>query len=268
MQTLKPKFSRTFFISLLVITAATIIIANYFGEMHAVLASSFLNLVITTPLAGITIALLARDRLSGSFGRAWACFTCFVVLWFVAERIWMIYDLVYHADPWPSEADVFWFAGYPAYFAFAVFYLQPFRSSISKKLMASALGVTVVIAGLLIYNTSLQESEISYFEEALGLAYPVLDAVSIAPIIIGLALFLRGQVSFLWSCLFIGMLCFVVADYGFIFFSLDETYYTGHVIDIPYMWAYLFFLAGTYNNAKIFKMRTNENRFNDQERFR
>jgi hypothetical protein len=63
----------------------------------------------------------------------------------------------------------------------------------------------------------------------------------------------------------IGMLCFVLADYGYLFLSLDKSYYTGHVIDIPYLWAYLFFLTGVSNYAKIFKKRDQESQFNDQE---
>jgi hypothetical protein len=127
--------------------------------------------------------------------------------------------------------------------------------------------VTTVVVAAFLANSVFEKNSYS-FETVLGIAYPVLDTVSIAPIIIGLVLFLRGQVSFLWLCLFIGMLCFVVADYGFLFLSLDEEYYSGHVIDILYLWAYLFFLFGSSNYTKIFRMRTMDKRFNDQEKLR
>jgi hypothetical protein len=121
---------------------------------------------------------------------------------------------------------------------------------------------------LLTYHAVLQESSLSEFETALGLAYPLADAVSLVPVMVGLALFFRGQVSLLWSCMLFGMLCFVVADYGYLFFSLENSYYTGHLIDIPYIWAYVFFLFGSYNHAQVFKKRSEENRFNNQEKFR
>ncbi len=248
--------------------AAVLIAANYFGENYAVLASSFLNLAITIPLTIVSVTLLAKDGIKGILGKAWMCFASFVILWFVAERIWMIDELVYHNNPWPSEADFFWLAGYPIYFVFAVFYLKPFRSSISTKLTASAIGLTAMIAGFLIYYSSLQQSNLSAFDTLLGLSYPIADTISLVPIIIGLVLFLRGQVSFLWSCLFFGMLCFVIADYGFLFLSLDGTYHTGHPIDIAYLWAYLFFLSGSCNYLRIFKKQDQENRFNDQDRLR
>lgn len=266
MQTQTSSLSKVLPISLLVIVAVAVIVANYFGQMYATLTSDFANLFITAPLLFTLIVFLIRDRGHGDLGKAWMCFTVVVILWFVAERIWMVYDLTDGGDPWPSEADYFWLAGYPVYFVFTFFYLKPFRRSISKTLMFSASTVTVLVAGFL--ASSIFEENSFSFEAVLGIAYPVLDTVSIAPIIIGLVLFFRGQVSFLWSCLFIGMICFVIADYGFLFLSLDEEYYSGHVIDILYLWAYLFFLFGTNNYARMFKIRSKDNKFNDQEKLR
>jgi hypothetical protein len=222
-------------------------------------------LAITIPLVAIAIKLLARDGIRGNFGKSWIFFVAFAVLWFVAERIWSIYELVYRADPWPSEADFFWLAGYPAYFVFTVFYLKPFKNMISFKLIALAFSIATALIAFLVYYTTLQESDLSFFETVLGISYPIFDTISLVPIVIGLVLFFRGQVSFFWSCLMIGMLCFVLADYGYLFLSLDKSYYTGHVIDIPYLWAYLFFLTGVSNYAKIFKKRDQESQFNDQE---
>jgi len=253
---------------LLLFTVAVLTaLANYFGQAHATLASNFLNLLITVPLLASLITLLVRDRAAGDLGKSWICFTAFISLWFIAERIWTVYEVIYQIDPWPSEADYFWLAGYPAYFAFTFFYLRPFRESITRSVLLFAFGITVALAGLLTYWTVQQYGALD-FETGLGLAYPVLDTVAIAPIIVCLILFARGQVSFLWSCLFIGMLCFVVADHGFVFLSLEDEYYTGHVADIPYLWGYLLFLFGSVNYTRMFKKRNAESRFNDQEDMR
>ncbi len=255
-------------LALFLATIAFIItIANYLGQNYAEMASNFLNLAITTPLVAICVFLLVKEGIRGDFGKGWTCFVVFVILWYVAERIWMIYEMIYLKDPWPSEADFFWLAGYPFYIVFAIFYLRPFKNKISPKLITSSIGITLVISGFLTYQI-LSEADIFEFEAFLGLAYPLADTISLAPIIIGMVLFFRGQVNFLLSCLLIGMLCFVVADYGFLVFSLDETYYTGHPIDIPYLWAYLLFVFGAYNRSKLFTKPNDQNRFNFQEKFR
>lgn len=259
--------NRAFFVLIFAFIAIVIITANYFGEDYAIWAYDILNLAIIVPLVAISILLLIRERDQGNFGRTWVFFASFIILWFIAEIIWAVYELVYKVEPWPSEADIFWLAGYPLYFIFTIYYLKPFRNMISAKLVATSIGITMTIAIFLIYYT-MQESDISEFETILGLAYPIADTIAIAPIIISLILFFRGQVNFLWSCLLIGMICFVVSDYGFLFLSLDETYYTGHPIDILYLWAYLFLLSGAYEHIKIFRKRNQENKFNDQEGFR
>jgi len=259
--------SRTFLVFLLVITTIVILVSNYFGREYATFAYDILNLIITASLVAVCLFLLVKEGIRGDFGKGWLCFTIFNVLWFVAERIWLVYDLVYKTNPWPSEADYFWLAGYPIYFAFAIFYLKPFKNAISIMTVVLSTGISAAIAGFLIYHT-MQESSLFEFETALGLSYPVADTVSLAPIIIGLVLFFRGKVNFLWTCMLIGMLCFVVADYGFSLFSLDDEYYSGHPIDIPYLWAYLFFLFGAYSRVKLFVKPNNESRFNDQEKFR
>jgi hypothetical protein len=256
------------FVVLLCIVGVAIIVANYFGKENATMMSNFLNLAITIPLLVVSILLLVKHGTGGDLGKACTSFVLFVVLWFIAERIWMIDELVYHLNPWPSEADYFWLAGYPPYFAFTIFYLRPFKNSISAKLVIFALCTTAAIAGFLVYYTSLQGSELSIFETVLGLSYPIFDTISLAPVIIGLVLFFRGEVNFMWACLFFGMLCLVIADYGFLFLSLDTTYYTGHPVDIPYLWAYLFFLSGVYSHLRIFKKRGNNERFDNQRDLR
>jgi TRAP-type uncharacterized transport system fused permease subunit len=113
--------TKVFLPSLLLIVALAVVAANYFGPAYAALTSNFANLFVTAPLVSISILLLVRDRGRGDLGKAWLCFAVVVILWFTAERIWMVYDLVYESDPWPSEADYFWLAGYPIYFAFTFF---------------------------------------------------------------------------------------------------------------------------------------------------
>jgi len=263
-----PKFSRSIFVSLCGIIAIIIMLSNYSGQQDAVLASSFLNLAITTILVITSATLLVKYGVRGNFGKAWACFVSFVVLWFVAERIWMVFELVYQTDPWPSPADFFWLTGYLLYFAFTAFYLRPFKDIISAKLAVFTSGFAIILAGSIAYYMALQESYLSHSDMLLGLAYPILDSLSLAPIALGLILFARGQVNFVLACLFFGMIGFVVADFGFLFLNLDDNYHTGHAIDIPYLWAYAFFLFGTANYTQIFRIRNQENRFENQDKFK
>lgn len=242
--------------------------ANYFGKETAGLAYNTLNILITGPLVFFAIFQVLRNGYQSQMGKAWICFSAFAALWFVAEITWLVYDIIYHVEPWPSESDYFWLAGYPAYFMFSAYYMKSFKSLVSRKIICAASVASISVLGVSIYLSDLQGADFSSQEAILGLAYPTVDAIALFPITIGIILFLRGEVNFLWSMLLIGMLCFVISDTGFLVFTLDETYYSGHPIDTIYLWAYAFLLFGAYNQIHIFKKRNSENRFNDQKTLR
>jgi hypothetical protein len=250
------------------IIVVVIIFANYLSQEAAMMTSNLINLIITIPLIVFAVLLVLRHGIMGNFGKAWIFFAASMILWFVAERIWTVYELIYKTDVWPSEADYFWFAGYPAYYLFSFFYIRSFRNVISKKTIGLAVGAPITILAFSLYYTFDQISGLSFFEKLFGLGYPVFDSISLVPIIIGLALFSRGKVSFLWLLLLLGILSFVVSDLSFLVLSIDEQYYTGHPVDIPYLWGYLFFLFGIHSYWCIFKKRSQENHFYNSEDFR
>ncbi|TBR25303.1 MAG: hypothetical protein EPO63_02190 [Candidatus Nitrosotenuis sp.] len=243
-------------------------VSNYFGQQAAGLTYNVLNMSITGPLVLFSIIQILRNKYYSQLGKAWICFSSFATLWFVAEVIWLVDELVYHVKPWPSEADYFWFAGYPMYFMFSMYYLKPFKALISKRVIFLASVTTITVAVFSISVSELQNIDFSEPEAIIGLAYPIADAATLFPITVSLNLFLRGQVNFLWMLLMIGMLCFVVSDLGFLIFTLDDSYYSGHPIDTIYLWAYTFLLFGSYNQLLVFKKRNSKNRFDMQESLR
>ncbi len=251
-------------------SAFTILIFDYRWRDSAAITLDTLNVIVTIPIMIFSFTLIIRNGIKSIFGKSWIFFTTFTLCWFIADTLWTVYELIYKIDPFPSEADYFWLVGYPFYFVFTYFYLKPFKSSISQKLVIFSIIIAAVLLSvslLYVTNTS-NSSSMSSLEILLGVFYPVGDTIALIPIIIGLGLFFRGEVNFLWSLLFVGMLCFVVADLGFLIFSLDDSYYTGHPIDIPYLWGYIFFVFGVYSHLQIFKKRNQEDRFNDQEDLR
>src|SRR5207302_10818723 len=92
--------------------------------------------------------------------------------------------------------------------------------------------------------------------------YTMEDAIVLVAAIIGIILFYRGEVNFLRTLLLRGILFEVIADTGFQFFTLNNTYYTGHPVDILFIWSYIMFSFGVYSHIKIFKKSDKINEFN------
>lgn len=263
----KLKAKKYLLISLLA-TSFVIVIANLFGETPATLVSDWMNLLVTGAVVVLSILAIRKHGRKGNHGKAWIFFAACIVTWFIAERIWMVNELVYHMKPWPSMADFFWIVGYPLYYAFSIFYLKPFKGSITKKILIPAILIPVVILIPALYLTLENDSELNNYEKMLDASYPVADAISLVPAVIGISLFFKGEVNFSWTMLLFGTLSFVVSDFGYLYLTLGNMYYTGHPIDIPYIWAYILFSFAIYSNLKIFRKQDMKNTYHDQESLR
>ena len=232
-----------------------ILITNLISEDTAIVFASWSYVVTAGSVVVLALIIINKTRGIGSHGKAWILFAVMAISWFVAEQLWNVYELILDIDPWPSEADFFWIFGYLFYFGFMMFYLKPFRKAISKKmiLLSSLIALGLLVPSLYIsYNS---ESDPYDMENILGLTYPVLDSIVIAPAIIGFSLFLTGKVNFLWTAMCLAIFCAIIADAGFLFTTLEETYYSGHPIEILYHWSYILFAFGIYGHYKIFRLK-------------
>lgn len=245
----------------LVCTGLAMLVAESLGKESATVFTDWIFLPIPAALVVLSVVTVKKHGLTGDHGKAWIFFTIFAVCWFMAEQVWTVCELVYHQKPFPSGADLFYIAGYPAYFVFSLLYLKPFKDAVSRKkiILASAVAISLLIPTL--YMTLENNTDEDQLSVVLGAFYPVADAIVLVPAMIGVMLFLGGRVSFLWSLVLIGILLEVVADTGFQYISLDGSYYTGHPVDILFLWSYIVFSFGVYDHIKVFK---NKKRF-DQE---
>ena len=235
------------------ITGLGILVATFFGKEVVKIVTDFTYIPVAGTLVVLSIIISTRFRKTGDHGKAWLLFLGIAVSWFIAETTWTVYELVFHQDPFPSPADAFYLIGYPFLFLFSIYYLKPFKKIISNKMIISAslIAVSVLIPNL--YMTVDNNSDESKFAIVLGAIYPVADAIVLVPALIGIVLFFRGEVNFLWTLLLIGILFEVIADTGFQYFTLDNSYYTGHPIDILFIWSYIMFSFGVHSHIQIFK---------------
>ena len=258
--------SQKYLLISLIVTGFAFLISESIGKETADLFANLIFIPVPASTVILSCILTKRNGLTGSHGKAWILFTIFAALWCVAEQVWLVNELVYKEKPFPSSADFFYLSGYPFYFIFSFLYLHPFRNAISKKMIVitSLIAIVVLIPNL--YMTFDNNSDESEFAIILGSIYPIADAIVLIPAMIGVALFFRGKVNFLWSLLLIGMIFEVVADTAFQYFSLDDSYYTGHPVDILFLWSYLLLSFGLYDHIKIFKKsHDNKNTFDNKE---
>jgi len=248
----KSQTNKHLLLSILIV-GFVMLFANVAGQEITMLTTALLYVPVSGALVVLSIILAARFGVKGKHGISWIFFVGLATSWFIAEQLWLVYELVYDIDPFPSMADFFYFTGYPFLFLFSLYYLKPLKDAISRKTVAyaSLVAMTLLVPSLyMAYDT---DSEMSSFEVALALGYPIADAIVLVPALIGVILFFRGAVNFLWSLACIAIVLNVVADTGFLVSSMNGSYYTGHPVDLLFLWAYILFSFGVYSHIKIFK---------------
>ncbi|MHB8601534.1 MAG: hypothetical protein ACYC6W_07335 [Nitrosotalea sp.] len=230
-----------------------IIVATSFGKEVAKSVTDIMYIAVAGVFVALVSILASRFRRTGSHGKAWLFFLGSATSWFIAETTWMLYELVYNVNPFPSIADVFYIAGYPFLFGFLMYYLKPVKRAATKKMIMTAMVISIAVAIPSIYMAYSFDPSVSPLENILATAYPISDAIVFVPALIGISLFFRGEVNFTWSLICTGIFCLTIGDLGFQFTTFTNTYYTGHPVDIVLIWSYVLFSFGVYDHLKIFK---------------
>lgn len=236
----------------LIASAAIVLSANAAGEETAVLVGNFLYVPVAGTLLILAAVILGRFGLGGSHGLAWFAFLGYALSWFVGEMLWLIQELYLKIDPFPSASDVFYIVGYPFLLMFFVAYLQPVRGAITKKMLIPASAFSVGILALALYLTAGAESG-DVLSTIIAVIYPIFDSVVIIPALVGVALFFKGKVNFMWTLLCFGTISVFAADTAFLVGQNDDSYYTGNPMEILFYWNYILLAFGVYNHIVLFK---------------
>ena len=248
----RVKDNRVLIFSLLGI-GFVVLISNILGKNIAKTTTDFLFVPVSGTLLILAIIIAIRFKGKGSFGLSYIFFAGFAATWFIAELIWMNYELLGKSNPFPYIDDAVYLSGYVFLWLFSRYYLKPVGSAISKKMLGYAFLAMTVFLVPTFYTIYSSNPQASLQEIVWAGIYPILDAVLLFPTVIAMILFFKGSVSFLWSLMFIAILLNIVADSGFLYLDLDKSYSSGSPIDILYLWAYVLFSVGLYSQIKVFK---------------
>jgi hypothetical protein len=213
--------------------------------------------------AAFALIVVYRQRLAGIFGITYASLAAGLVFYFIAEVLWAYYSIWVGIEvPFPSAADAFWLAAYVP-FGYGLFKLSFLYGRHSKANMKSLIVMGVAVAAFSSYYVAqlVSLSEFTGPESgtalAIGIAYPILDAVLIVPAL--LAIISGAGKGYLTSVpwIFVSFVFTAVADTLFGFGTLAPV--QGNEIpswnfllnaDLFYNTAYLSMAAGMYWHNK------------------
>lgn len=209
--------------------------------------------------AAVIVSAFSLERYwrkaKGQFPLLWLLFTCGLFLWFTGEVIWALYTLVLGVElPYPSVADIFWIGGYIPFFIALYLYVKLFCQVLTKKILAASMVITIASAILVTLTLLIPvlEAENDLAAIAMDFAYPILDLLLFSVAILGLIIFWKGKLGNPWFLINLAIFMNVCADILFSYTTAQNTYYSGHMLDVLFDLSYLFFLMAFYVHTKEF----------------
>lgn len=245
---------------------ASMIVANLIGKDMAILVGNLAYIPVTLALTSLTAILAIKFRGKSQHGIAWLMFLVCVSSWMIAEYVWTAEELVYHVNPFPSKADIFYVTGYFFLILFSLYYMKMAKDSVTKKMLLVSVVISASLLVPSIYMAQYSNSDVHGIAFALALAYPILDAIVLVPAVIGIMLFLKGEASKLWLLFSLAIISLVAGDTGFLLTQMNDTYYSGHPVEIMLIWSYILFSFGVYSQIKMFE--SGKNIFHNKESLR
>jgi hypothetical protein len=129
------------------------------------------------------------------------------------------------------------------------------------------IGMSVAFsAGILIPTLYLALEPITnaeMFNVMLGSIYPIFDALVLVPALVGMSLFLKGRVNFMWTLFCLGTISAFIGDTAFLLEQNESSYYTGNPMEIPFYWNYILLSFGVYSQLTLFQKTKTDKKLED-----
>lgn len=242
---IKSSFDYKAIIGIAVLVISFHVTVNYFVTPDdsdlIVSIFSFVNPLIVA-IIGFYVAY--RYGRSQVFGKSYIALSLGFLSIFLAEVTYMVYDIIYNIEPYPSIADVFFFLLYPCLLIYLFLNIRFFIPKLGK--LAKSWIIIMPLATLLGYSIlSTTEAEISIleFDFYYGIIFVYAVTLTLSVAIVGAFILKAGVIGKAWIILVSGILLLTIGDIWYYNLELFERYDLTHPVN---MFWYAGYWAVTY----------------------
>lgn len=240
---------------LLIIAIAVIsfhIFINYFIKPNdgdvIISVFSFLN-PLSVSIAGFIVAF--RYKNSKTFGKAYLAIGFAYFSIFLGEVIYLSYDLLFGIDPYPSIADMFFFAQYPLLMIHLVLNIRFFTPSLGKipKIWLILLPITFLVTYFWLSINQMDEIILD-FDFYYGIIFVIASSLTLAFAIFGASIFREGIIGKAWLLLVFGILFNTIGDTWYYHLELIGEYNLKHIVNLFWYAGYWVMIYALYKHNK------------------
>lgn len=186
--------------------------------------------------------IISKAYLSLGFG-----FTSYVI----AELLYYTFELVFEIEPYPSIADVFFFALYPLLLGHLILNMKYFHSGYSALQKIWIPGIPVfALAVYVIMSLSVPEAELN-FDFYYGLIFVAGASTTLSFTILGALVFRQGALGVVWLLLVVGLMLSTAGDVWYYHLEIFGYYYDAHPVTVIWFVANMFIIYALYKHIKV-----------------
>jgi len=194
-----------------------------------------------------SFAIFKRYHNSNVFGKAYFALGIAFIMIFLAEVTYLVYDLVLEEDPYPSIADVFFFAFYIfvlVHLKINIKFFNPDTGTITK-IWTGAIPVAITSVYSFLSYEALMELNFDYFY---GIIFVSIASVAFSYTILGAKSFKGGTLATAWLILVIGVLILLIGDTTYYYLELFEGYTLTHPVNLFWYGGYMVIVYALYKH--------------------
>ena len=210
---------------------------------------------IVTPLAASIIGFIVAFRYVGAkvFQKAYLALSAGYFAIFLGEITYLIYDLYYpELDPYPSIADIFFFAQYPLILINLIINIRFFSPKLNKisKIWIILFPISILVSYAILSGLGLDDFEPN-FDFYYGAIFVYASSLVLSVTIIGAIIFKEGVIGKAWLLLVIGILCNTIGDVWYYNLEVFGQYDLGHPVNLFWYTGYLIVIYALIKHRKV-----------------
>jgi len=213
---------------------------------------TFISFVsIVNPLVASIVSFLIAKRYGNSmvFGKAYLILGAALFMMFLGESSWYYIQNILKEEPFPSIADVFFFAFYPLAIGHIILNIRFFGTKFDVKTKLWLVSLPTAIIVIYTILTLQQNSELN-FDFFYGLIFVVFSSSLLSLSLLGALSFRGGTLSIAWSLLMVGILLTTIGDVWYFYLQTFDAYVEGHPVELFWYSSYWVITYGLYKHKK------------------
>jgi hypothetical protein len=205
-----------------------------------------------SPIVCAISSFIVSNRYARStvFGQAYLALGIGFTAYAIGEIVWDFYIGVLKIYPYPSIADIFFFAQYPFIIFHLIRNIKFFKRKISTitKIWLAAIPVALVL--IYSYFTFIQVGY-DLFDYYYGVPFVAASATTLSFAVLGMQVFRQSLLASVWSLLALGIFLNTFADINYYHLEIFELYTRIHWVNVLWFLAPLLITYSLYRHYKI-----------------